>query len=65
MSSYDLLCEIKVNDEIPVRKYILLDSGILVYIAEISSPVTSSYMVVGGFSRNFQELARYSAARFE
>ncbi|CAG9812208.1 unnamed protein product [Chironomus riparius] len=43
MSNYKLICEIKINDEIPVKKYLFTDSGIQVYIAQVSSPVTNSY----------------------
>lgn len=47
MSNYKLLSEIKINDEIPVRKYLFVDSGIKVYIAQVSSPVTNSYKALG------------------
>ncbi|KAG5670312.1 hypothetical protein PVAND_000588 [Polypedilum vanderplanki] len=44
MSRYELLSEIKINDEIPVKKYIFKDTGIKVYIAQVYSPVVSSYL---------------------
>ena len=47
MSNYKLICEIKINDEIPVKKYLFKDSGIQVYIAQVSSPVTNSYKALG------------------
>lgn len=47
MSRYELISEIKINDDIPVKKYLLPDSNILVYIAEVSSPLTNCYLSLG------------------
>lgn len=47
MSKYELISEIKINDDIPVKKYILPDSQIKVFIAQVSSPLTNCYLSLG------------------
>lgn len=47
MSRYELISEIKINDDIPVKKYLLTDSGIKVFIAQVSSPLTNCYLALG------------------
>jgi hypothetical protein len=54
MSRYQLLSEIKINDDIPVKKYLLPDSQMLVYIAEVSSPLTNCYLSLGEFFAIFK-----------
>lgn len=47
MSSFKLINSLKVNNEIPVSKFISTDTDLLVYIAEVESPVTSAYIALG------------------
>lgn len=37
----------KVNDEIPVKKYVSSETGIQVYVAQVNSPLTNAYLALG------------------
>lgn len=47
MSNFKLVNSLKVNNEIPVSKYVSTDTELLVYIAEVESPVNSAYLALG------------------
>lgn len=49
MSRFELINSLKVNDEIPVKKYLSKDTGIQVYVAEVQSPLTNAYLALGKF----------------
>lgn len=44
----------KVNDEIPVQKYVSTTTGIQVYVAQVQSPLTNAYLALG---KNFFKIA--------
>lgn len=44
---FKLVNSLKVNNEIPVSKFQSTDTDLLVYIAEVESPVTSAYVALG------------------
>lgn len=54
MSQFKLINSLKVNDEIPVNKYVSTETGIQVYIAQVHSPVTSAYLALGEHFKNLQ-----------
>lgn len=47
MSHFKLLNSVKVNDEIPVAKYVSSETGIQVYVAHVNSPLTNAYLALG------------------
>lgn len=47
MSHFKLVNSLKVNDEIPVNKYVSTETGIQVYIAGVHSPLTNAYLALG------------------
>lgn len=47
MSHFKLINSVKVNDEIPVKKYVSSDTGIQVYVAQVNSPLTNAYLALG------------------
>lgn len=49
MSHFKLVNSLRVNDEIPVAKYVSSETGIQVYVASVESPVTSAYIALGEF----------------
>lgn len=44
---FKLLNSVKVNDEIPVKKYVSSETGIQVYVAQVNSPLTNAYLALG------------------
>jgi hypothetical protein len=44
---FKLINSLKVNNEIPVSKYISTETGLLVYVAQVESPVTNAYLALG------------------
>jgi hypothetical protein len=62
MSRYELLSEIKINDEIPVKKYLFPATGIKIYLAEVSSPVTNSYLALG---KNFSIISQFVSEKHD
>ncbi|CRL05318.1 CLUMA_CG017994, isoform A [Clunio marinus] len=44
--SFKLLASTKVNDEIPVQKYVSTTTGIKVYLAQVNSPLTNAYLAL-------------------
>lgn len=44
---FKLINSLKVNNEIPVSKFISTQTGLLVYIAEVESPVCNAYIALG------------------
>lgn len=49
MAHLKLINSVKVNDEIPVKKYISSETGIRVYVAQVNSPLTNAYLALGEF----------------
>lgn len=49
MSHFKLINSVKVNDDIPVQKYLSTETGIQVYVAQVESPVTSAFLALGEF----------------
>lgn len=49
MSHFKLINSLKVNDEIPVSKYVSSETGIQVYVAHVDSPLTNAYIALGEF----------------
>jgi hypothetical protein len=49
MSHFKLINSLKVNDEIPVKKYQSSETGIVVYVAQVNSPLTNAYIALGKF----------------
>ena len=49
MSHFKLLNSVKVNDDIPVQKFVSTKTGIKVYVAQVQSPVTSAFLALGIF----------------
>lgn len=47
MSHLKLLNSLKVNDEIPVSKYVSSETGIQIYVAHVHSPITNAYLALG------------------
>lgn len=44
---FKLINSLKVNNEIPVSKYISTETGLYVYISEVESPVCNAYIALG------------------
>lgn len=44
---YKLIAETLVNKEVIVKKYVSTDTGVLVYVAQVDSPITNAYLVLG------------------
>lgn len=59
MSGFKLINSLKVNGEIPVKKYISTETGIQVYIAEVESPLTSSYCALGKNFKFFLQFMKF------
>lgn len=53
MSGFKLVNHLKVNDEIPVKKYVSERTGIRVYVAEVESPLTNAYISIGEIFKGF------------
>lgn len=47
MHNFKLINSVKVNDEIPVKKYVSSETGIQVYVAQVHSPLTNAYLALG------------------
>lgn len=47
MSHFKLINSVKVNNDIPVQKYVSTETGIQVYVAQVESPVTSAFLALG------------------
>lgn len=56
MSHFKLVNSLKVNEEIPVKKYVSNETGIQVYIASVHSPLTNAYLALGESILEFCEI---------
>ena len=46
-NNYELICEIKVDDRIPVMKYKSKRTGVHVIVAKVDGPLVSGYFTLG------------------